>query len=593
MVTSSRVYFIDKTTGTPADAVLAFGLASLMDKLAGDTDIGLRIEDGGDRYDLVLRDPLPENRLSRAAYFFLFPALTTAKKATDLPAMHCVDYRDHQSRNQAYFEARAKGLRDEELRDQGLVPPDSAWPVWAVVNQMSATDAYNGLAVLWHAHRDCFPELLAIIFELYGRRPNDEGAAIYAWQALAKAHGIAAAAEASQPQVVNPGMGKGGNRTKADALTIGGLKGFWVPEYLKFAGLYQCALPRTVRGSKDRKTYVLRPRTLTWRTHRQVFPDFQATFYSQTAVKMDILAALHYCIVFLQQWKDGQVTSRFKFARGQPGDHVAAIEAISYKHLGSAHATMNVSSITLPLWIPTIETVDDADRFLALLIEHEAVVRSLDEARGDAYDLLRDYRTFLSARDLRAFYRFTRRYAGYVMRAMSGAGVYPPRRFAMDNLEVLIMSHNPQLGPIMQNEGFRRIAAAIRQSTVLPQYHKSRGQSGPYEIRYGLGNDLLRDASYPEKFAQALSKFVFAYNHENGQVNERFKGAPPVRRTSVSTGDIEQVLALIDQYQDSETVANLLVAFGYARDPRRSDEPEPDAVAEARGEGEMEEAADA
>lgn len=574
-MTTNSVYVVDKTTGTPADTLVAFGLASLVTKLAGEEDIGLRIEDGGDCYRIVLKHPLSADRLSSAAYFLLFPALATATKAPDLPTAHRIDYQSHQTRNQAYFESKRKGLDDAALRDQGFAAPDPDWPAWAVINQMSATDAYNSLAELWNAHRVCFPELLDIIFTLYGDQPNDERAAVTAWQGLAKANGITVSGEVSQLQVVNPGMGKGGNRSKADGLTIGGLTGFWVSECLKFAGLYAAALPRTVRDSKDRKTYVLRPKALTWETHTRVFKEFQTIFYAQTAVKMDVMAALSYCIVFLNQFKAGQGTGRFKFARGQPGDHVAAIEAVSYKHLGSAHATMNLSSIVLPLWLPAIETVDDADRFLALLEEHRSVARNLDEKRGDAYELLRDYRTFLSARDLRAFYRFTGRYAGYVMSAMN-AGGFPPRRFTTDNLEVLIMSHDPKLGNILQNEGFRRIAAAIRQSTVQPQYYKSKGQSGPYEIRYGLGNDLLRSASYPEKFAQALSKFMFAYNQENAQVNERYKGTPPIRRTSVTTGDIEGVLGLIDQFGDSETVANLLVAFGYARDPRRSDESEID-----------------
>jgi len=168
---------------------------------------------------------------------------------------------------------------------------------------------------------------------------------------------------------------------------------------------------------------------------------------------------------------------------------------------------------------------------------------------------------------LRAFYQFTAIYASYVMSKLI-AGGFPPRRFHISNLEILIMNHNRNLSPILQSEGFRRIAEAIRNSTVDPQRHKAKGNAGPYEVRYGLGADLLRNASYPEKFAQALGKFIYAYNQENVRVVERYKDKPPYRRKMVRTGDLEEILALIDEYRDAETIANLLIAFGYASDPR-------------------------
>jgi hypothetical protein len=64
-------------------------------------------------------------------------------------------------------------------------------------------------------------------------------------------------------------MGKGINRSKADGAThLGNLKSFWPLEYLKFWGMYQASLPRPVKNSKDRKTYVLRPNKITLDTLR-------------------------------------------------------------------------------------------------------------------------------------------------------------------------------------------------------------------------------------------------------------------------------------------------------------------------------------
>jgi hypothetical protein len=454
---------------------------------------------------------------------------------------------------------------------------------------MKATDTFNGLAAAWYAHQKCFSDLVRLVLRLYGTQPNPLAEVEAAWEKLAKAKKLKVKTEAPTLQVTNPGMGKGGNRSKADGLSIGGLKGFWLPEYLKYVGLLHAAIPRIVRPPKestlkDRKTYVIRPRNLAWNTHRKVFARFQKALWRQSAIKMDVLAALGYCRVFVEQWRDGLAEGRFaRMLSGRPGDHVAAIESIFYKDMGSAHATLNLSTLVLPQWLPQIQTREQAALYLEMLEEHERIVRNLKEENGDENALLREYRNFLSARDLRAFYRFAQGY-GAVLISRMNKGAYAPQ-FTLANLEVLIMAHNPKLSPILQNPGFQRIAKAIRQSTVTPQYFKSKGEGGPYEVRYGLGAELMRQAAYPDKFAQALGKFLHAYNQETSQIEERYDGNPPVRRIKVSTDDVDQVVALMDEH-DPETVASLLVAYGYAREGRAEEPAAPEAEAAPVGEAE-------
>ena len=129
------------------------------------------------------------------------------------------------------------------------------------------------------------------------------------------------------------------------------------------------------------------------------------------------------------------------------------------------------------------------------------------------------------------------------------------------------MSNDPQLSPILESEGFRNIAYAIRQSTVTAQYRKKEGDRR-YDVRYGLGRDLVRQSQYPTDFMAALSDFLHKYNAENAQVMETRTG--PYRR-SIQTSDIEEITRLIDKH-GSDVIAKLLVAFGYARVPRQNDE---------------------
>ena len=122
----------------------------------------------------------------------------------------------------------------------------------------------------------------------------------------------------------------------------------------------------------------------------------------------------------------------------------------------------------------------------------------------------------------------------------------------------------PRLTKILEAEGFQNIAYAIRQATVTAQYRKQQGDRR-YDVRYGLGQQLARKAAYPNEFVAELADFLAKYNAENAQVMEQRRG--PYRR-SIRTSDIDEVVALIDEFGDSRLICNLLVAYGYARVPR-------------------------
>jgi hypothetical protein len=121
----------------------------------------------------------------------------------------------------------------------------------------------------------------------------------------------------------------------------------------------------------------------------------------------------------------------------------------------------------------------------------------------------------------------------------------------------------------VQDEGFQNVAYAIRYSTVVPQSRKARGEDSLYEVRYGLGAEFKRKATVRDEFVVALSSFMQSYNQENAQQLENKRQQ---MRRDLRTTDIESVIRLIDEY-GPEVVANLLIAFGYAREPREDLEP--------------------
>ena len=584
-------YYVDKTTDTFADTLLAYGVAALLERLlqANGGAATVRVRDAGSVYAMTLEEPIEEG-FEEVGWFCDLPFIhTRSKKPPQGWVGMVVDYSRERERRAEYFQARRQlspqarrpgATVDEhpELAAVLALAPRSDWDILAQVNQMQAITAYTQVLNAWFESRVCFADLLRLLLALFANTPNDTDTALTAWKAAKKQHKLKAKGTTTPVQVLNPGMGKGINRPKADgAHRLGNPDSFWPLEFLKFWGMRRSGVPRIVqnprpgggRAPRDRKTYVLRPVNVALDTLDKVYRAFNRAMWASTAVKMDVLAALRYTDAFLDQCLAGELAD-VRWGE-EPGDHVAGMAMAFYKDMGNAVAVLNLSEIGLPRWM-RVETPQQGRAYRALIEEHRRIVDSLQERSADEYRLLQLYRDFLSGRDLNALFALTAGYGSLVMSRMERGRWVP--RFTTTNLEVLIMEHDKKLEPILESPGFQNVAAAIRRSTVIPQYFKARGNRGPYDIRYGLGSDLLRQAAYRDRFMQALSAFLHDYNRETAQVYERYKGNPPVRRATVTTRDVRQVVQLIDEY-GSRTVANLLVAFGYAREPR---EPETEAA---------------
>ena len=162
--------------------------------------------------------------------------------------------------------------------------------------------------------------------------------------------------------------------------------------------------------------------------------------------------------------------------------------------MGSAYATMNVACINFPQWLPEIKTSDDAERALALLKEHLQIIQQIRTSKGEEgseeYELLRFYRDFLSGHDLRPFWKFTTAYSSYLISQREGEKTPQRwiRQLSITGLENLLAMNNKggKLTEITKDTGFRRIAYAIRQSTVTAQYRRAQLKDRRYDVRYGL-----------------------------------------------------------------------------------------------------------
>lgn len=257
---------------------------------------------------------------------------------------------------------------------------------------------------------------------------------------------------------------------------------------------------------------------------------------------------------------------------------------------------MNIAAINLPRWVAP-QSPDDLAQFNESLDEHLIIVRNLDETRGEQFELLRYYRDFMSADDLTPFFEFTTAYSGFIVSQRERRKFV--RQFSTRTMEVVFMNNKPKYKEIVQSKGFKDIAYAIRQATVAAQYRKANKEKFQvrYDVRYGLGQQLARKANYPADFLAELTKFLQEYNAETSQEYEnlmgRYKSNIPeaVRRQMrrrVETSAIDELMRLLDLFDnDSKLICNMLVAYGYAREPY---EPKPDETPADEGEVETVEA---
>jgi hypothetical protein len=576
-----KTYFVSKSTGTFADTLAAFGLAAILREVyeqANERGAGkkIRLRDAGPYYEIELPHALRAEWIENCSFFAPARPIRTAKQSvSEVETVWNLDeewnrfrqFREAQDKLKKTAKSGAAEEGSPQAAIEDLRPSPEFW-VMAFVGEwrMQALPIYNAAILQWHATREHLAENLKAILRLAAAPDTDLEIVAKEWsKALPKNDWKS---EFTASQLFNPIQGKGQNRAKADALAMGNLKSFWLVEFLKAAGLWHCMAPRTVRNGDDRKVYVLSPIAMTVGAHEDVFKKFAERLWNDTAVKMDIDAALLYTEALLEHSEAGQEEDELDFERVGPENIVAGFYTATYKLLSrNAYTMMNLGFIGLPHWTGEVKTRERVEELHQAIKEHLEVIRSIDEERSDGYNLLVQYRDFLSGGQLETFFDFAIGYSQYFTHELE-QGHFWVKKFTTPNLRRLIMGTEPQLIEILENEGFRNIAYAIRHSTVIPQYLRPKGDA-LYDVRYGLGMELKRKAAYPKEFLAALGNFIQEYNQENVQKVESKK--QPQRRKNVRTSDIDEIVRLVDKF-GSELICNLLVAYGYAGDPREETE---------------------
>ena len=164
-------YFVDKTTDTFTDTLLAYGFASLLDGLLSDnlSEATVRIRDAGSSYILALDQPIEEG-FECVDWFCALPFIETRSKRPPegWPPAQIINYDVERARVSEFFEVR-KQLPKDALRSGATVDefpalaqlealrPRPTWEIITQINQMAGITAYTQLLKAWIDCRECFP----------------------------------------------------------------------------------------------------------------------------------------------------------------------------------------------------------------------------------------------------------------------------------------------------------------------------------------------------------------------------------------------------------------------------------------------------
>lgn len=152
------------------------------------------------------------------------------------------------------------------------------------------------------------------------------------------------------------------------------------------------------------------------------------------------------------------------------------------------------------------------------------------------------------------------------------------RTFKIESLTKLYNFMEPSLIDIIQNDGFKAIASAIRKSTVTLQYTPKDQRK--FEIRYGLAQQLQNKSKSKLDLTTFIGEFIGAYNAETGRYAEKNNGK--AIRANVKDAELIQFYNLLD-INPSRLIGALLSSYGFAlnsKDVPNKEQDNDDLIAE-------------
>lgn len=570
---SETTFLVPSSTGTHGDVLVAAGLADLLGSIPGagvvrirEAEIGLAVSVPG-HVDL---EQLPQY----PGYPFL-----KVKPAAAVPpgAVDVVDYQNERAKAERRKQARGgsgkrRRGRVEPQSDQAMQEeaPREDWPLLQVLNSLQGDETSNRVhaAIVRRAADRWGGEMARSLTALRDGKPSGLD-----WKA-------------TTVQLFTPTAAKGYCRLKPDSTDRNDKsKDRWADplvEWLRYRGYFRAACP-FFRGSDVRLLCPV-PRDISIRALESLARELRRGGVPGGPPKLDALAVLRMAELLVrhsEEFRDADTEPwpGLSLAGKTPAAVISGVMTTHYQSLGQARAVSAMATLALPGWFP-IRNRHDAEMWLAILDEHQRVVRGLQDDHSDEIGLLLLYRRFLERREggaALALIEFMERYGPFVIRAREqGRKV---RSFRTDHFRETVKDMNTTLTEILDDTGLRAVAAAVRRATVSAQALKAMKRPDYREIRYDLLPELRRKRSLPgvAPLMESVADFVASYNSENARRREMGKEAP----RNVTTEELSAFARLVERHGTS-LVGALLCAYGSCREPRDAEIAEDEVAARSQ-----------
>lgn len=556
-----REFMIAKTSGTHADVFAAAGLADVLAGVAECT-----INDRGTYFVIETDEELIAESLAGVSGKPGYGYLRT-KAGAELPEgvseEDVFDYPQQKARFDRFRQAQKSRRAGEGLvADMDADAPHEDFRLYSALNALQGDEGTNKAAA---AVLRGGPQAW--------RKTLQEGV-----ERLTRGEYVELDWKVNLVQLFNPQAAKGYSRLKPDSTDRNDQgKNRWAEpflEWLKYRGYFRVACAYFI-GSKGENVRLLCPipERIEARLLNKVVSELRKAPIYGSAPKVDCLAVLTFAEILISRSKE------YRGGWSMPSEMVSGLSIAHYQSMGQSKAVTGMEQLALPGWFE-IDNEAGADLWRNTLDEHKKVIRSLKDDRSEEIGLILSYRRFLEKRGkrcLEALIAFLGDYGVFLMRERERDKGRRLKQFQTDHVRNILMAE-ARYQEILENPGFRAIAAAIRGATVSAQWRKLNNRDYR-DIRYDLLPNLRRKRALPDAtpLVEAIAEFVASYNAESAR---RYETGREKGMWCVTTEELRAFLGLLEKHKSS-VVGAMLCAYATCREPR---EVEP----ETETEGEVE-----
>lgn len=554
----NSTFRVKKVTGTYSDTIEAFGLANLLYEIQKRSDVfrsKLGIEDKGLYYEIVLSPEIAVEQIDRLEYFPIFQfAIQNNTQELEDGYFNYPEQRSLKKERQELIQDAYKVLAGKDKIQQlksRLSEIDHLYKVEKFISpqldvyaQMVSKNNYVGFVKLFRnieLNKNSFSEIVKAILYYYSDKAVELDT-----KSLASFEDSVTAL-----QIYNPTTGKGQNKAKASGASAGPVKLNWISETMKISGALTNMLCQSIKvgSSYDIKVVVANFKKAEYSQQKKIALAFKNNIKGNTPLKVDILNLL---IINKQLIENTDEYKGFKAKNILTGLHTTY-----QKDLGQNKAVVNIAELRTPEFIE-FDSNDEAKDWIGFLEEQIKIIGSIEEL-GDATQGLLAYRMFLTSSLFSSWAKFIFWYSDYIMVNLSkGKYAIPFRESSLIKFFNTMTMGDFKIAEIISNEGFQKVAYAIRKSTVTLQYTPKDQRK--FEIRYGLGQTLQNKSKSATDLAEFIGEFICIFNAETARYAEKNGKA---LRANIHEHELNQFYLLLDKYP-SKVVGALLASYGFA-----------------------------